>query len=72
MRYDLVNKKSHEIYTTQQNNKDETISYAYYVVGESLNLVVYETKNATITSLKIDDKITTNYVVELSSHFANK
>lgn len=64
MRYDLVNKKSHEIYTTQQNNKDEVISYAYYVVGESLNLVVYEKTNATITSLKIDDKITTNYVIE--------
>lgn len=60
MRYDLVNKKSYEIYTT--NSKDESsISYAYYVVGSSLNLVVYEQDNKTITSLKIDKKVTTNY-----------
>lgn len=63
MRYDLVNKKSYELYTTMQNNADEAITYAYYVVGTELHLVVYETKNATITSLKIDKKVATNYVI---------
>ena len=63
-RYDLVNKKSHEIYTTSLNDESETITYAYYIVGDSLNLVVYETTASTITSLKIDDEIKTNYVIE--------
>ena len=64
MRYDLVNKKSYTIYTTKQNSSDEKIAFAYYVDGQSLNLVVYETTNATITSIKIDEKPTTNYVIE--------
>ena len=64
MRYDLVNKKSHHIYTTKLNSEDTSMSYAYYVVDDTLNLVVYESKSATITSLKIDDKITENYVIE--------
>ncbi len=63
MRYDLVNKKSYELFTTSLNNSEETISYAYYVVGDALNLVVYETKAATITSLKIDKNVATNYVI---------
>ncbi len=63
-RYDLVNKKSYTLYTTQLNNSSETVSYAYYVVGESLNLLVYEATNATITSLKIDKKVKENYVIE--------
>lgn len=63
-RYDLVNKKSHEIFTTSLNDESETISYAYYVVGDSLNLVVYESTAATITSLRVGDEIKTNYVIE--------
>lgn len=62
-RYDLVNKKSYELYTTALNDEKETVSYAYYVVGEELNLVVYETTNATITSLKINKTVETNYVI---------
>ena len=64
MRYDLVNKKSYEIYTTVKNSSDETISYAYYVVGDDLHLVVYEKSNATITSIKIGDEPKTNYVIK--------
>lgn len=63
-RYDLVNKKSYDVYTTKQNSAEEEISFAYYVVGNSLNLVVYEKTNKTITSLKIGDEIKTNYVIE--------
>ena len=62
-RYDLVHKKSYTIYTTAKNDSEETVSYAYYVVGNELELVVYETENATITSLKIDSKVKTNYVI---------
>lgn len=68
MRYDLVNKKSHEIYTTVQNSAEEVVSYSYFIVSNTLNLVVYEKTNATITSLKIDDEVSTNYVIsEVSS-----
>lgn len=63
MRYDLVNKKSYDLYTTKLNSEDEEITYSYYIVGDSLNLVVYEDSNATITSLKIGDKVSTNYVI---------
>lgn len=64
MRYDLVNEKSYEIYTTVKNDAEETISYAYYVVGENLYLVVYEKNNATITSLKMGKEVETAYVLE--------
>lgn len=63
MRYDLVNKKTYEIYTTKLNDSKEVISFEYYVTGDKLNLLVYETTNKTITSINIDDKITTNYVI---------
>ena len=63
MRYDLVNKKSYEVYTTIKNDAEETISYAYYTVGQDLYLVVYEKSNASITSLKIDKKVETAYVI---------
>ncbi len=63
MRYDLVNKKSYEIFTTALNNAEETISYSYYIVGEELHLVVYESTNQSVTSLKIGKKVTTNYVI---------
>ncbi len=62
-RYDLVNKKSYTIFTTALNNSSETVEYAYYVSGESLNLLVYEKTNATITSIKVDSKPSTNYVI---------
>ena len=42
MRYDLVNKKSYTLYTTKKNDSSDKISYSYYVVGNDLNLVVYE------------------------------
>ena len=41
MRYDLVNKKSYNIYTTKKNDSNEKLSYAYYIVGGELELVVY-------------------------------
>lgn len=63
MRYDLVNKKSYELYTTIKNDEKEEISYSYYVVGDALHLVIYEKNNATITSLKIDKKVQTSYVI---------
>lgn len=63
MRYDLVNKVSYNIYTTKQNESNESISYAYYVVGQDLNLVVYEKSNETITSIKINEKCEENYVI---------
>ena len=63
MRYDLVNKKSYELYTTELNSADEKVSYAYYVVDNTLNLVVYEASNKTITSLKIDKKVVENYKI---------
>lgn len=63
MRYDLVNEKSYEIYTTSLNAKDEVISYAYYVVNDALNLIVYEKNNQTISSFKIGKNVETNYVI---------
>ncbi len=62
-RYDLVNKKSYTLYTTELNSSSEVVNYAYYVVGETLNLVVYEKTNATIKSFKIDKKVTENYTI---------
>lgn len=64
MRYDLVNKKSYNIYTTKKNDSNEKLSYAYYIVGGELELVVYESVSETLTSIKIDKKPTTNYVIE--------
>lgn len=63
MRYDLSSKKKHTLYTTKKNSSDEKISYAYYIVGEELELVVYEQSNATVTSIKVDKKSTVNYVI---------
>lgn len=68
-RYDLVNKKSYTLYTTAKNDSSESISYAYYISGETLNLLVYESKaelngeTGTIKSLKIDKKVTENYTI---------
>lgn len=63
-RYDLVNKGKQLIYTTKVNSADETLSYTYYVVGDALNLVVYEKTNATLTSIKIGNDFVTNYVID--------
>lgn len=62
-RYDLVNKKSYTLYTTELNSSSETVEYAYYVVGETLNLLVYEKSNATVKSFKIDTEVNVNYVI---------
>lgn len=62
-RYDLVNERSHTIYTTELNSSSETVTYAYYVVGETLNLLVYEKTNATIKSFKIDKEVEENYTI---------
>lgn len=63
MRYDLVNEKLYTIYTTKINSSNEIISFSYYIVGDDLNLLVYETSNSTITSIKIDKKPVVNYVI---------
>lgn len=63
MRYDLVNKKTYELYTTKQNSSSEKIAYAYYMVGNELDLLVYETSASTVTSIKIDTNVTINYVI---------
>lgn len=62
-RYDLVHGKSYSLYTTELNSESEAISYAYYVVNDTLNLLVYEKTNATVKSLKIDKKVTENYSI---------
>ncbi len=62
-RYDLVNGKSYTIYTTQKNDSNEELNYAYYVSGSNLNLVVYEKASSTITSIKVDENPVTNYVI---------
>ncbi len=61
-RYDLKTKNEQTLYTTEQS--DDTISFTYYKLGETLNLVVYEKTNATVKSLKIGDKVSTNFVKE--------
>ncbi|MBQ8451169.1 MAG: hypothetical protein IJ538_00090 [Clostridia bacterium] len=63
MRYDLVNKRKDTLFTTSQNSESESISYQYYVIGEHLYLVVYEKTAQTITSLKLDSNVSTNYVL---------
>lgn len=62
MRHDLVHGKDYEVYTTNMNTSG-TVSYQYYVVGDSLNLVVYESVDSSITSLKIGKDTSTNYKI---------
>lgn len=62
-RYDLVNKKSYSLYTTELNSSSEVVNYAYYVAGETLNLLVYEKSMGTIKSFKIDKKVVMNYEI---------
>ncbi len=64
MRYDLVNKKAYTLYTTKKNDSNEKLSYAYYIVGDELDLVVYESVSETITSIKVDKKPKINYVID--------
>lgn len=61
MRYDLINKKSYTIYTTKSNSSSEATEFAYYVVGEDLHLVVFESEAKTLTSLKVGTTTKTNY-----------
>ena len=62
-RYDLVNNKSYSLYTTELNVESEIVKYGYYVVNDTLNLIVYEATNTTIKSFKIDKKVTENYTI---------
>lgn len=64
-RYDLVNKKSYTLYTTAENSSSATVKYAYYVSGETLNLLVYESGSdeQTIKSLRIDKDVKENYTI---------
>lgn len=62
-RYDLVNKKSYTIYTTQLDSDSESVEYAYYVAEDSLNLLVFEASNYTLKSFKIDKKVKENYTI---------
>ena len=62
MRHDLVHGKDHEIYTTNMNTSG-TVNYQYYVVGDTLNLVVYESADSSITSLKVGKDTSTNYKI---------
>ena len=62
-RYDLVNGGVHGIYTTHLNNSSETASYAYYVVGDELYLLVYENVSKTLASVKIGDSCSVAYKI---------
>lgn len=64
MRYDLVNKKSHIIYTTAKNDSSEQVNYAYYITDDTLNLLIFESSAATLTSLKIDTEPSQNFKIE--------
>jgi len=61
-RYDIKSGNSQTFYTTKKS--DDTINYAYYVNGNSIDFVIFEKNNATLTSLNISNKITTNFVKE--------
>ena len=62
-RYDLKNKNSQHLFTTKAS--DDTVSYTYYKQGQTdLYLVVYEKTSATITSLKMGDKVKKAFVEE--------
>lgn len=64
MRYDLVNKQSYEIYTSELNDSAEELDYTYYISGGTVNLVVYEKNNKTITSIKVNTSCSTNFVIK--------
>lgn len=62
MRKNLSTGKTQEIYKTEQNSADESVTFAFYKTGESrdvLNLVVYEATSKTLKSFKIGNKIET-------------
>lgn len=59
-RYDLVNKNSELLYTTQAS--DDTVSYTYYKQNNDLFLLVYEKTGATITSMKMGNNVQKAFV----------
>ena len=62
MRKDLVNGTIQEIYGTDETT--ETLSYAYYVVGEELMLVVYDKTSKTIVSTTVGTQMKQNCKIE--------
>lgn len=67
MRKNLSTGKTQEIYKTEQNSADESVTFAFYKTGESrdvLNLVVYEATSQTLKSFKIGNKIETVFSKE--------
>lgn len=61
MRYDLKKNLTQELYVTNQNSEEEEVTFSFYKMGDTLNLLVFEKSNATLTSLKIDSKVSTNF-----------
>ena len=62
MRKDLVNGGTQEIYGTDETT--ETLKYAYYVVGENLVLVVYDSTSKTIVSTTVGNQMKRNCKIE--------
>lgn len=61
-RLDLVNGHDQKLYTTK--NSSDTISYAYYKLGASLNFVIYEKNAQTLTSILVEKETKVNFVKE--------
>ncbi len=67
MRKNLSNGKTQEIYKTEQNSADESVTYAFYKTGANrdvLNLVVYEATSKTLKGFKIGNKIENTFSKE--------
>lgn len=62
MRKDLVNGTTQEIYGTEEST--DTLTYAYYVVGEKLLLVVYDKTSKTIVSVEVGTEMKKTCVIE--------
>jgi len=62
-RYDLVHGQTHGIYTTYLNDSSEVASYAYYIVGDELYLLIFENVSKTLTSVKIGDSCEIAYKI---------
>lgn len=61
-RYDLKKKIDQLIYVSTQSS--DTLTYTYYKDGENLDLLVYEKNNATLTSIRIGNKMETLFTKE--------
>ncbi len=62
-RYDLINKSSQLIYTT--NTSEEDFEFSYYKQGDGLYLLIYEAGGSkTLKSIKIDTKMKTIFTKE--------